>query len=80
MREIKPRPSLENSGNWMKIGTKDPILHVVPYRPERPPKWMFWKTQKEYLAVVTKSQKLYIVDFNGLYPTVSQDNSAKPIN
>ena len=73
MSNIKPRPSLENSGNWMKIGTNEEITSVVPYRPERPPKWMFWKTQKEYLAVVTKSQKLYIVDFNGLYPTVSEE-------
>lgn len=72
MSDIKPRPSLENSGNWVQIGTKDPITNIVSYRPERPPKWMFWKTQKEYLAVVTKSQKLYIVDFTGGYPSVSE--------
>lgn len=73
MSDIKPRPSLENSGNWVKIGTNETITKVVPYRPERPPKWMFWKTQKEYLAVVTKSQKLYIVDFAGKYPSVSEE-------
>ena len=70
---VKPRPSLENSGHWVQIGSKDPITNITTYRPERPPKWMFWKTQKEYLAVVTKSQKLYIVDFNGLYPTVTDE-------
>jgi hypothetical protein len=63
---VKPRPSLQNSGHFVKIVTNDPITNVVPYRPERPPKWMFWKTQKEYLAVVTKSQKLYICDFTDL--------------
>ena len=73
MSNIKPRPSLENNGHWVQIGSKDPIINVVPYRPERPPKWMFWKTQKEYLAVVTKSQKFYIVDFSELNrPEVSE--------
>ena len=75
MSDIKPQPSLENSGNWVQIGTEDSILHVTTYRPERPPKWMFWKTQKEYLAVVTKSQKLYIVEYNGLYPTVTKGDN-----
>jgi hypothetical protein len=76
---VKPRPSLQNSGNWVQIGTKDPITNICTYRPERPPKWMFWKTQmvrvlfEEYLAVVTESQKLYIVEYSGLYPTVTED-------
>jgi hypothetical protein len=77
MAGIRPRPTLENSGGWIKIGTKDPIQQVVPYRPERPPKWMFWKSQKEYLAVITKSQLLYIVDFTNDYPTVTKEDSRK---
>lgn len=72
MSDIKPRPSLENSGGWIKIGTNEQIMQVVPYRPERPPKWMFWKTQKEYLAVITKSQKFYVVDFTKDYPEVTE--------
>lgn len=73
---VSPRPSLEDSGTWIKIGTNEVIEHVVPYRPERPPKWQFWKSEKQYLAVVTKSQKLYIVDFNGKYPSVSRQKQA----
>lgn len=78
MSNLKPRPSLENSGGWVKIAGKDPILQVVPYRPERPPKWMFWKIPKEYLAIVTKSQKLYLVDFTKDCPTVNQEQPNDP--
>jgi hypothetical protein len=72
MSEVKPRPSLENNGKWVSIGTNEQILQVVPYRPERPPKWMFWKTQREYLAVVTKSNKFYIVDLSKDWAEVTQ--------
>lgn len=68
---------LENFGGYVKVGTNDPILSVVPYTPERPPKWMFWRSTKQYLAVLTKSQKLYIADFTNGRPEITSKSGDK---
>lgn len=49
-------------GNYIEILPKDQVIsYVTPYTKFRYPKWMFWRKNKYYLAVVTKN-KVYLVD------------------